>query len=267
MNEILCEKTLLSSLTGKILDEVRPFVIYYKSNLNNETNNAIDDIHNKIDLNTHTKQTDLINKLEKDTECYIDICCSWTSIMLRMGLLSELKNPIIFLIDNELFENKYTTLLEMIDMISTMHRCMITPKKMCVGVVVQNKIDAKTIKTLQETEVLGLVPGIQKFGYEKSLAALKEIINGRKCWNKDINDLVMSDTVIKKIEKKGIRLTERQKEVLELICKRGLSNKKIATILKISESTVKLHVSSIMKEYGVRNRIQLVLAVSHANYL
>jgi DNA-binding NarL/FixJ family response regulator len=48
--------------------------------------------------------------------------------------------------------------------------------------------------------------------------------------------------------------------VLNLVCRRGLSNKRIAQTLKISESTVKVHISAILKSYGVRNRTQLVLA-------
>lgn len=59
-------------------------------------------------------------------------------------------------------------------------------------------------------------------------------------------------------------LTPRQHQVLKLVCHRGLSNKAIAGILKISESTVKIHVSSILREYGVKNRTQLVLAFNHS---
>jgi DNA-binding NarL/FixJ family response regulator len=47
---------------------------------------------------------------------------------------------------------------------------------------------------------------------------------------------------------------------MALVANRGLSNKKIAQILNISESTVKVHISSILKAYGVRNRTQLALA-------
>ena len=49
---------------------------------------------------------------------------------------------------------------------------------------------------------------------------------------------------------------------MTLVAKRGLSNKKIAQVLNISESTVKVHISAILKAYGVRNRTQLALAGS-----
>jgi DNA-binding NarL/FixJ family response regulator len=58
-------------------------------------------------------------------------------------------------------------------------------------------------------------------------------------------------------------LTPRQTQVLKLICHRGLGNKAVGNILKISESTVKIHVSAILKHYGVKNRTQLVLAYNN----
>jgi two-component system nitrate/nitrite response regulator NarP len=60
-----------------------------------------------------------------------------------------------------------------------------------------------------------------------------------------------------------LSLTPRQSQVLKLICHRGLSNKAIGNILKISESTVKIHTSAVLKRYGVKNRTQLVLAYSN----
>jgi DNA-binding NarL/FixJ family response regulator len=54
------------------------------------------------------------------------------------------------------------------------------------------------------------------------------------------------------------KLTERQKEVLHLLSQ-GLSNKGIANRLDLSEGTVKLHVSAIMRALGARNRTEAVL--------
>jgi DNA-binding NarL/FixJ family response regulator len=59
-----------------------------------------------------------------------------------------------------------------------------------------------------------------------------------------------------------ITLTPRQTQILSLISNRGISNKSIALVLKISESTVKTHVGAIMKRYCVKNRTQLALAAS-----
>ena len=61
----------------------------------------------------------------------------------------------------------------------------------------------------------------------------------------------------------SLKLTPRQSQVLKLICHRGLSNKAIGNILKISESTVKIHTSAILKRYGVKNRTQLARALTN----
>jgi DNA-binding NarL/FixJ family response regulator len=59
------------------------------------------------------------------------------------------------------------------------------------------------------------------------------------------------------------RLTTRQAEVLGLIAG-GHANKEIAHRLGTSEGTVKAHVAAIMRQFGVRNRVQLLLAADRA---
>ncbi len=59
-------------------------------------------------------------------------------------------------------------------------------------------------------------------------------------------------------EKKTASLTNRQRDVLALICK-GASNKEIAKLLSLSENTVKIHVTAILKALDVSNRTQAVL--------
>jgi len=54
------------------------------------------------------------------------------------------------------------------------------------------------------------------------------------------------------------RLSAREKEVLELLC-RGYENREISEALFICEKTVKAHSSSIFRKPGVRNRLQAAL--------
>ncbi len=59
----------------------------------------------------------------------------------------------------------------------------------------------------------------------------------------------------------AIPLTPRQREVLALLGQ-GKSNKEIARILDLSEGTVKLHVTAILKALNVNNRTGAVVAAN-----
>lgn len=60
-------------------------------------------------------------------------------------------------------------------------------------------------------------------------------------------------------------LTRRQLLVLERMSK-GESNKQIAYNLNIAETTVKAHVSAILRKLGVHNRIQAVLSAGNIDF-
>ena len=55
-------------------------------------------------------------------------------------------------------------------------------------------------------------------------------------------------------------LTGAEQEVLALLCE-GYSNAEIAAQLFVAESTVKTHVSHLMRKYGTTSRLKLVVAV------
>ncbi|MCS7242762.1 MAG: response regulator transcription factor [Candidatus Caldatribacterium sp.] len=59
-------------------------------------------------------------------------------------------------------------------------------------------------------------------------------------------------------------LSVREREVAELIVS-GKSNKEIAALLGISESTVKNHITSILKKLGAQDRVEIVLLWAKQN--
>ncbi|WP_298850105.1 response regulator transcription factor [uncultured Ruegeria sp.] len=60
-------------------------------------------------------------------------------------------------------------------------------------------------------------------------------------------------------------LTNQQARILQLICE-GKLNKQIAYDLSIAETTVKAHVTAIMRKLGVQSRTQAVLIAKKASF-
>lgn len=123
--------------------------------------------------------------------------------------------------------------------------------------------DPKLVK-----EILGLLDGIAlKFGgpitYEDIREDFKKILNGDFSVPKIVQEILKKDkkkhSGSKNSGNQEIDLTPRQTQILHLLSHRGASNKVIAKTLNISESTVKLHMSAILKKFGVRNRTQLAV--------
>ena len=129
-----------------------------------------------------------------------------------------------------------------------------------IAVAVNKLTSFEQIKALKDADIDGIIPMSGDFGLNDCLKSYKILFEDRSYWPRHIIDQLTRVKRIKRTARSGIRLTHRQGQVLELVCSRGLSNKKIAQALKISESTVKIHMSAILKQYAVRNRTQLALA-------
>ena len=151
-----------------------------------------------------------------------------------------------------------TSIFEIINMVSTLTRSSISASSPALSVLIEEKSCPKMIKGVLGTDIKGFVPKGDWLGPDEAEVSIRNLLAGKTHIPKKILQKVRP--IKKTPDREGIKLTTRQEQVLKLICNRGLSNKAIAAILKISESTVKLHISAILKEYGVRNRTQLALA-------
>ncbi len=65
-------------------------------------------------------------------------------------------------------------------------------------------------------------------------------------------------TNLSSTEQRGV-FTNREQQVVALVCQ-GLSNKKIARELWLSEGTVKQHVHNILVKAGLRSRREIIVA-------
>ncbi|QYZ69229.1 response regulator [Neotabrizicola shimadae] len=61
----------------------------------------------------------------------------------------------------------------------------------------------------------------------------------------------------------GAQLTERETEVLRFLCE-GLANKEIARRIDLQEVTVKLHVKTLYRKIGARNRTHAAMLAKEA---
>ncbi len=184
-------------------------------------------------------------------------CGSWGDLS---EVLREEPDQIIFHIDTVL--NGGALVSEFIPMIETLIKFTVPDREIGIGVIIEGTTSLQTVKAIKRTSALGIIPSSLSFGKGAFLAGLNTISKNESHWPKNIINNLPGNIVKpkKKIDSEQIKLTERQAEIFNLVSRRGLSNKKIAQVLNISESTVKVHMSAILKAYRVRNRTQLALA-------
>lgn len=98
---------------------------------------------------------------------------------------------------------------------------------------------------------------------DQLVEAIRSAYKGNIQLHQDIANALLSQTlpVEEKEEEPSIQvdvLTARENEVLQLLAK-GMSNKEVASVLVITEKTVKAHVSSILSKLNLSDRTQAAL--------
>ncbi len=63
----------------------------------------------------------------------------------------------------------------------------------------------------------------------------------------------------------GQFLSNRQVAVLKELAK-GYSNKQIANVLGVAEPTIKMHISALLRAFGVQNRVQILIKAQEKGF-
>lgn len=100
---------------------------------------------------------------------------------------------------------------------------------------------------------------------DEILAAITDILSGRIYVPATFAEVKNDDAFSGRLDKEPLpalspkpdvlKLTRRQREVLSLLA-RGFSNKEIARALDIAEATTKIHMATLLRALGVRNRTE-----------
>lgn len=105
---------------------------------------------------------------------------------------------------------------------------------------------------------------------EQMTAAIEQVLNGHVYLPADIIRSTQTNT--RRTPREATispellqALTRKQLQVLERMAK-GESNKQIAYNLNIAETTVKAHVSAILRKLNVHNRVQAILSVGDIDF-
>ena len=208
-----------------------------------------------LNSNTGEEEINSIESVQKvlfeNSDVVINISPNWADLMIRLQNLEEKDILVVFRLD--FLYRKNMMLDEVLSMLDSLTKFVADKKSINIAVVVPKPCDSELILKLKRNNVLGIIPGLRFFDKKHSIEAYQTLRMGFPHW-----PAIAIEN--KAGEFKSIELTKRQYEIFNLVARRGLSNKKIADTLRISEDTVKTHVGTILKRYGVKNRTQLALA-------
>jgi len=196
----------------------------------------------------------VITTLKEKADIVLNLSPSWAALIDALQDPNENDLLIVFRLD--FIEKEHMMLSEVLPMLTSLIKFVGGKKTVNIAVVVP-KCSPTVYAELKRNDVLGIIPGLRFFDIEHSIEAYEKLRRGYSHW-----PAIAMTPKLKRVsvKVKTIELTKRQYEIFTLIARRGLSNGKIAQLLHISENTVKIHVSAILKRYGVQNRTQLVLA-------
>ena len=126
-------------------------------------------------------------------------------------------------------------------------------------VIVSANEEPDVIRRCMEFGASGFLP--KTLDVEIMRAAIRRVLDGGVWTPPDVDLSSEADASTRDLVARLATLTPQQVRVLMMLSE-GLLNKQIAFELKVSEATVKAHVSAILQKLGVESRTQAVIAAS-----
>lgn len=131
-------------------------------------------------------------------------------------------------------------------------------------VVLSAADDATTMRAVLDRGAMGFIP--KSASNEVMLGALRLVLLGGRYLppellrtTSDVLNSVATGVTPKSLA--DLKLTERQRDVLKLMVQ-GQSNKQICRALGLAETTVKIHVTAILRALNVASRTQAIVAIA-----
>lgn len=97
------------------------------------------------------------------------------------------------------------------------------------------------------------------------LAILRLVLDGEVCIPPELDNESSLQQAAYTAGYPPLQFTQRQEEVLHLLLD-GRTNREISETLNLAEETIKTHISAILRGFGVKNRVQAVMAASRQGY-
>lgn len=133
-------------------------------------------------------------------------------------------------------------------------------------VIISGEDDPYTIRSVIDAGVMGFIP--KSYSGKKLLGALRMIMQGQIFIPDEIRDQIQQLASLQASDRQtrgpgsNSGITKRQYEVLKLLGS-GCSNKQISERLSLTENTVKVHVSALLRALGASNRTECVSIARH----
>lgn len=233
----VCQESV--NISQLVSESVKPVQVYFRSPAREDATKT---------------NPELIAQYNKIMPVDFIVCDDWS----ELGIILKDKPHQISIHANVFQLTDLTTIGETVSMLQT--QLKLTKLDIPIAIVIERTTPKSVVMQAKRLGLHGIIPYHGDWPHDDIIVGLIALTNRVKHWPKHIL-AQLPGAKKSKVKKQQIQLTARQQDVAKLISQRGCSNKVIAKLLSISESTVKIHVSAVLKAYGVRNRTQLALAL------